>query len=101
MEGLNSRNMMCVTGFGSQFQNGAPRSRGCSFFNSSTSYFENFKPFTSSGYWEDGFAGMSYAIGLSNIFMHANHREISEHCSSVVKILVLVTDEDRDAHPEQ
>ncbi|GAB5372666.1 hypothetical protein AAMO2058_001684200 [Amorphochlora amoebiformis] len=95
--GYNSKNMLCSTGFGSRFAYGAPRSRGCSFYNSKMSFKKTFQDFISAGWWEDGFAGISYAIGVANGFINANWPTVNANCESIIKMVLLVTDEDRDA----
>eukprot|EP00954_Amorphochlora_amoebiformis_P029699 1393525-Amorphochlora_amoeboformis.AAC.2 len=95
--GYNSKNMLCSTGFGSRYDYGAPRSRGCSFYNSKMSFRKTFQNYISSGWWEDGFAGISYAIGVADSFINANWPTVNANCESIIKMVLLVTDEDRDA----
>eukprot|EP00954_Amorphochlora_amoebiformis_P014801 1157486-Amorphochlora_amoeboformis.AAC.2 len=96
-KGYNSSNMLCSTGFGSKFDYGAPRSRGCSFYDSKKNFSTTFDPYIAEGWWEDGFAGITYAIGVANTFINAHRGIVTAKCESVIKMVLLVTDEDRDA----
>ena len=92
-EGVNALNMACVVGFEDV---DALRDLGCSFFDSTKTYSDVFAPFQLVGGNEDGYAAIEFSIDLADEFISENSNLVDNRCTSVVKMIILVTDEDRD-----
>jgi len=88
-EGIVS--IVCITGYES-----SGRSLGCSFFDSSMNYESTFGEFVLSGGTEDGWHGIDFAVDEATEYLDDNSATVDEECSDVVKMVILVTDEDRD-----
>jgi len=74
----------------------ANRELGCDFFTSGAEYSDSFLSFHTGGGIEDGLLGMVGGMQQAEDFMTANEEKLELRCTDVVRMLVLVTDEDRD-----
>lgn len=86
-------NIACSIGY----VNSVNRDLGCAFFAGSDNYDDKFLDFNTFGGLEDGFSGLDFAIDVAEDFIAANAQEIDDKCSALVRTIVIITDEDRDA----
>lgn len=92
--GLDSGgNIACSIGFA----NSINRNLGCAFFAGSDNYDDLFRDFNDSGVLEDGFSAIDFGIDAAEDFIAANAAEIDSKCTALVRTIVIITDEDRDA----
>lgn len=92
--GFDSRNVLCVTGYGASI--GSPRLLGCDFFSSDMDFTSTFGSWVASGSLEDGYLGINFAIDQAEKFLSDQNQTIGSRCRDLVRMIILATDEDRD-----